>query len=275
MGRDRITELFDRARAEGRAVFLPFLTAGLPDPGSSPSLFRAMAEAGADGFEVGIPYSDPLMDGPVIQRGSELALAAGTRLEVAFDIVGRVTRLGKPVLAMTYSNPVFRRGPAWFCGRLRDVGADGLIVADLPVEEAQPLLDAAAEFDLGVVLFVAPTSTDERIRRVVEADPVFVYAVAELGVTGERDDPGGHIARLVERVKAAGDVPVVAGVGIAGPEQARRAAEAGADGVIIGSAIVRRVLEAGSVAEAEEALRDLVARVADSLRVRADTALPE
>ncbi|MFP3913572.1 MAG: tryptophan synthase subunit alpha [Actinomycetota bacterium] len=241
-----------------RTVLLPYLTAGLPTSGASPELFAAMADAGADGFEIGIPYSDPLMDGPVIQRASSQALAAGTDLSRALDVTGRVVeRTGVPTLAMTYANVVFRLGPDVFCSRLAQAGAAGLIVPDVPVEEASPLLEATRRHGLGLVLFAAPTSSDERIRSVAAADPAFIYGVAEMGVTGERATSSGRAAELSRRVKAITDIPLVLGVGISTPEQAAAAGEV-ADGVIVGTALVRRVLEAGSTQEAAKSLHDAV-----------------
>ena len=193
MGADRLRTLFEDTRAAGRAAFLPFMTAGLPTPAESPRLYQAMAEAGADGFEVGIPYSDPLMDGPVIQRGSDLALAAGSTLDRSLDVLADVVAMtAKPALAMTYANPVFRRGVDAFCGRLADAGADGIIVPDLPVEESASLRQAAARHGIGMVLFVAPTSDPARIEAVAAAEPAFIYAVAEMGVTGERTTSSGN-----------------------------------------------------------------------------------
>ncbi len=266
MGADRIRALFSDAKAGGRTVFLPYMTAGLPTPADSPALFEAMAAAGADGFEVGIPYTDPLMDGPVIQKGSDLAIAAGASLEVSLGLVGDVVRsTGKPALAMTYVNPVLRRGIDAFCEKLAAQGADGLIIPDLPVEEAAPFVHAAKRHELGMVLFAAPTSTTERIAPVVESDPVFIYAVAEMGVTGEREASGGAIVQLAERIRSlTPDIPIVAGVGISTPEQARQAATV-VDGVIVGSALVRRVLDAETPESAASALAATVREFAAAL----------
>lgn len=265
MGREALARMFSDAKAEGRAAFLPFMTAGLPNPAESASLFRAMADAGADGFEVGIPYTDPLMDGPVIQKGSDTAIAAGMTLDLGFEIVRDVAATGKPTLAMTYVNPVFRRGVDRFCADLAAAGADGLIVPDLPVDESQSLRMAAERHGLGVVLFVAPTSDESRIRAVAEADPAFIYAVAEVGVTGERSESGSRIVEIAGRVRAVTDTPIVFGVGISTPEQAAAAGRVG-DGVIVGSALVRRVLEAGSAEAARQSLSTAVSAVAAALR---------
>ena len=265
-GAERIADLFVTARREERSVFLPFLTAGLPDLGSSPAMFQAMAEAGADGFEVGIPYSDPLMDGPVICRGSEQAIGAGATLDRSLSILGEVSETtGLPSLAMTYANPVFRRGADWFCDRLAEAGAAGLIVADLPFDEAQPLGEAARRHGLGMVLFVALTSTYKRIKAVAEASPTFIYAVANLGVTGERSEWSSRVEELVERIRDVTDIPVVLGVGISNPEQAAVAARL-ADGFIVGTALVRRVLESSDPQDAAGALATAVSEMAAAAR---------
>jgi tryptophan synthase alpha chain len=244
--------------APERTVLLPYLTAGLPDPSVSADLFAAMADAGADGFEIGIPYSDPLMDGPVIQAASAAALEAGTDLETALGVIRQVVeRTGRPALAMTYANVVFRTGPDEFCRRLAATGAQGVIVPDMPLEEAAPVEEAAAAHGLGVVLFVAPTSSDERIAQVVAHDPAFIYGVAEMGVTGERQESSGRARELAARVRAHTDIPLVLGVGISTPEQAAAAGEV-ADGVIVGTALVRRVLEAATPDDAARELAEAV-----------------
>jgi len=266
MSRQRLAELFSSCRDENRAALLPYMTAGLPDPAGSVRLFAAMADAGADGFEVGIPYADPLMDGPVIQEAGDRALAAGSGVDVALDILGQVVATtGKPSVVMTYVNPVLRMGADAFAARLSGAGASGAIIADLPVDEARPFASALARHDLGLVLFVAPTTTEARLESVVRSSPPFVYGVAELGVTGERDMASSHIESLVGRVRRHGDVPVVAGVGIATPDQAHRAAAA-ADGVIVGSALVRRVMEADSVDGAAGSLRQAVGDFARAMQ---------
>ena len=263
-GAERLAGLFADARRESRSVFLPFLTAGLPDVANSAQMFSAMAEAGADGFEVGIPYSDPLMDGPVICRGSEQAIEAGATLDKSLSILGKVAdTTGLPSLAMTYANPVFRRGADWFCDRLAEAGAAGMIVADLPFDEAQPLSDAARRHGLGLVLFVALTSTYQRIEAVARARPAFIYAVANLGVTGERSEWSNRVEQLVERIREVTDIPVVLGVGISNAEQAAIAARL-ADGFIVGTALVRRVLESSDPAEAAHDLATMVREMSDA-----------
>ena len=264
-GATRLRRLFDRTRAEGRTALLPFMMAGLPDRDGSVSIFAALAEAGADAFEVGFPYSDPLMDGPVIQAAAARALEAGANLQRSFEVLAKVAALGKPTLAMTYANPVARIGPELFCRQVAAAGADGLIVADLPLEEAGPFLEGARRAVIGLVLFVAPTSDDERLARVAAAEPAFIYGVAELGVTGERREPSDHAVRLALRVKRVTDLPLVLGVGISSAQQAKALAGV-ADGIIVGTALVRRVLEAGSLDEGKAAVRSAVAELAAALR---------
>lgn len=261
-----VRSAFAAARTEGRALLLPYLTAGIPDPATSADLFVAMAEAGADGFEIGVPYSDPLMDGPTIHTAGLRALDAGATFARSIEIVGHVVdRTGRPVFVMTYANPVLTRGAEAYAEAVAAAGAAGLIIADLPVDEAARFSEAAAASGLGLVMFVAPTTDDARLERVIAADPVFIYGVARMGVTGEQVEAESQLESLARRVRARTDIPLVAGVGISTPEMAAAAARH-ADGVIVGSALVRRVLEAGSAAEAAESLRTAVADLAAAVR---------
>ena len=242
MSRKSLDRLFADVRREGRTAFLPFMTAGLPNPGETVETFIAMAEAGADAFEVGIPYSDPLMDGPTIQLASQRAIEQGMTLGGGFEVLRRVVEAtGRPSLAMSYANPVFRVGPGEFARRAADAGAAGLIVADLPLEEAGPVIEATEGAGIGLVLFAAPTTHDERLARIAARDPVFIYGVAAMGVTGERDEVSDVPRRLAERIRAVTATPLVMGVGIGTPEQAAALAPH-VDGIIVGSALVRRAL---------------------------------
>ncbi|NND03157.1 MAG: tryptophan synthase subunit alpha [Acidimicrobiia bacterium] len=262
---ERLRRTFTDAAAADRAVLLPYMTAGLPGPDTSLDMFKAMAEAGADGFEVGIPYSDPLMDGPTIHEAGLRAINAGATVGSSLQLVESVVAgTGKPVVVMTYVNPILAIGVDVFCNRVASAGGSGLIVADLPADESDEIAAACAAAGLGLVLFVAPTTDDERLAQVVARKPLFVYGIAELGVTGKREQASSHAAELTSRIKAVTKVPVVLGVGISGPESAAAAAGV-ADGVIVGSALVRRVLDAASPAQAAADLSSAVAALAASM----------
>ena len=266
MSRIRLENLFAEVRSADRTALLPFMTAGLPTLSTSADLFMAMAEAGADAFEVGIPYSDPMMDGPTIQAGNQRALAGGATLDSGFEIVAAVVeRTAKPVLVMTYANPIFRIGPEVFAKRCREAGASGVIVADLPLEEAAVIQTPIEEEGLGMVLFAAPTSSDARLEAIAAANPIFIYGIADLGVTGERSESNTRAGDLAARIRAVTDVPLVMGVGISTPDQARSLAGA-SDGIIVGSALVRRVLEASDEHEAIMEVGEAVADLAGALR---------
>ncbi|HSJ72129.1 MAG TPA: tryptophan synthase subunit alpha [Acidimicrobiia bacterium] len=265
-GRRELDAMFVAAKGEDRAVLLPYLTAGLPTLDDSVDLFVAMAEAGADGFEVGIPYADPLMDGPVIMRAGELALKGGVTVEGSLEVVRRVReRTGKPTVVMTYVNPVLRHGVDDFFKRVADAGGSGVIIADLPVDESDPFVDAARAHGLGMVQFAAPTTEHDRLAAIASRDPVFVYAIADVGVTGERDGASTRIEALASAIRRVTKAPIVFGVGISTPEQAALAALHG-DGVIVGTAIVRRVLDAGSASDARHALVEAVEGLATAVR---------
>ena len=262
MSVSRLAELFRTSRAEGQAVFMPFLTAGLPDMNSRVVAFQAMADAGADAFEVGIPYADPLMDGPTIQEASDRARAGGTTLSNGLELAGDVSgATGKPVIVMTYVNPILAMGVDDFMARAAEVGAVAVIIADLPFEESQPFAEAAANHDVGLAQFVAPTTPEQRVRDIAASEPAFGYAVADMGVTGERSDASDHSEGVIRLIRSISSVPIVVGVGISNPQQAAAAASI-ADGVIVGSAIVRVVLDQpGDM----EALSAKVSELADAV----------
>jgi tryptophan synthase alpha chain len=250
------------AAAGGRTLLLPYMMCGVPDASVTVDLFSAMAAAGADGFEIGIPYADPLMDGPVIQQAGSIALAGGMTLRRGLDITADVIAgTGLPCAVMTYVNPILTMGITEFAKMASDTGATAAIVADLPVDESGPFVEAMAGVGLGLVQFAAPTTTDARLDRVVALADPFVYGIAEMGVTGERDGSTSRAAALADRVRARSEVPLVLGVGISGPEAAAAAAEV-ADGVIVGTALVRRVLEAETPQAATTAVGDLVSQLA-------------
>lgn len=267
MGIERISQLWSGEENSDRTAFLPFMTAGLPDPESSSEVLSTLLSSGADGIELGIPYSDPLMDGPIIRAGSEQAIAAGTTPERALSILAQVRAANRtaPILVMSYYNPILSWGLDRFAREVAGAGGDGVIVADLPVEESTGLAEALSEQDLGLVLFVAPTSGDQRIAAVVAAEPVFIYAVADLGVTGKRVSPQPLLTQTVTRIRQHSDLPLVAGVGISTPDQAAQAAKL-VDGVIVGSVLVETVLNSPDLPTGLHNLRTLTQQFRDRLR---------
>jgi tryptophan synthase alpha chain len=255
---ERLEARLAEAREQGRAALIAYGVAGYPDRDTSLAAFRAMAAAGADVLEIGPPYSDPLIDGPVIQRAVQRALDGGIRLDDVFALVGELTADPDvpPVILLVYYNLVAHRGVERFAKDLAAAGACGAVVPDLPPEEAGRWLAAAEQAAIAPVFLAAPTSTDERLEAVARAGRGFVYAQATLGVTGLRASLAAGIDELVSRVRAHTDRPVCAGIGVSNAEQA--AAVAGfADGAIVGTALVRRLGEGGV-----GGLRDLTAELA-------------
>lgn len=233
-----------RERLEGgRKLLVPYLIAGIPEPAAFPEALRAVATH-ADAVEVGLPYSDPLMDGPVIAAAGERALRAGVGPIDALHATATV-ELGVPRVAMTYYNPIHRTGETEFCKLAAEAGFSGLIVPDLPVEESGSLRVAATDAGLAWIPLVAPTSSPARVEKIVVGATGFVYAVSTLGVTGERGSLSERAAKVVAACRAATDLPVLVGIGVSTPEHALEAT-VDADGVVIGSAVVRLVLEQGA-----------------------------
>jgi tryptophan synthase alpha chain len=239
-GLERIADAF--AGADKRAALMPYLMAGFPTLEESVLIGEACVEAGADLLELGVPYSDPLADGPVIHAAGTRALAAGATmsgvLEVARALAARV-----PVVLMCYANMVFAPGADAFVGRLARTGACGVIVPDLPLEESSEVREACDSRGLALVPLVAPTATDERLAAIGASARGFLYTVSVVGTTGEREALQARFADVVRRAKASTEVPVALGFGISTPAQARRAADAGADGVIVGTRLIRAAAE--------------------------------
>ncbi len=238
---------FEKARADGRSALVGYLPAGFPDVAGGIDALRAMVDSGCDVIEVGLPYSDPVMDGPTIQAAAQLALRGGVRTADVLRTVEAVAATGTPVVVMTYWNPVERYGVARFAADLAAAGGAGLITPDLTPDFAPEWLGAADQHDLDKVFLVAPSSTDERIAMTVQACRGFVYATAVMGVTGARTTTSELAAPLVERTKAAisdlqSDLPVGVGLGVSNGDQAAEVASY-ADGVIVGSAFVRTLLD--------------------------------
>lgn len=230
------------AFAKEGVKLIPFVTVGDPDLDLTARIVVGMAEAGADLVELGIPYSDPVADGPVIQASSQRALDRGVKLADVFGVVRAVrSRSQVPLILFTYCNPVFRYGLERFMSEAAAAGADGLIMPDIPPEEAAEIRSAARSYGLDTVFLVAPTSTDERIRKVCEASAGFVYLVAATGVTGVRSRLATDLGDYMARVKAQSRLPVAVGFGVSTPEHAADLARMGADAVVVGSALVDRI----------------------------------
>jgi tryptophan synthase alpha chain len=240
-----IDQRFALLAEQKRCALMPFLMAGDPDLGTTREALLALQRSGADLIELGIPYSDPLADGPVIQAAASRALAAGTTPAGVLDLLsGLRGELTIPVVLFTYSNPLLNRGMETFCRDAARAGAAGLVVPDLPLEEAEKLSAIAAAEGLDLVLLVAPTTPPERMARIHAASRGFTYLVSVTGVTGVRSNLEGRVEPLVQRLLAQGGSPVAVGFGISGPEQARQVRDWGADGAIVGSALVREMAAA-------------------------------
>lgn len=260
-----VSAAFEKAAAEQRAALIGYLPAGLPSVDGAIEAAIAIAEAGADIIEIGLPYSDPLMDGPVIQEAVHRALTGGTRVADVLETVRAVAGAGIPTLIMTYWNPVEQHGVGRFARELADAGGSGLITPDLTPEEAGPWLAAAASYDLDPVFLVAPSSSDERLGLITAACRGFVYAASLMGTTGARESVGSEAEGLVRRVRAHTSLPVAVGLGVRDGKQAAAVA-AFADGVIVGSALVQRLLAADSPAGGLAGVRALASELASGVR---------
>lgn len=260
-----LDELFAAARAENRALLIGYLPAGFPTGPEAVALIATMVENGVDVVEVGLPYSDPLMDGPVIQAAVDQALAGGARIADVMATVRAANEAGAPALVMSYWNPIERYGVQRFAKELAAAGGVGVITPDLTPEEAADWIAATDAEDLDRVFLVAPSSTEQRLGSVTDITSGFVYAASTMGVTGVRTSVSGSAADLVERVRAVTTTPVCVGLGVSTAAQAAEVA-AYADGVIVGSAFVRAVQEADTPAQAREAVGELSRQLAAGVR---------
>ena len=261
-----IARVFGKAKAENRAVLIGCMPAGFPTVDDSIASMIAMHEAGCDVIEVEMPYSDPVMDGPVIQRASDIALAAGVRTRDTLRIIEAVAGAGVPVVLMTYWNPVEKYGVNAFARDLAAAGATGMITPDLIPDEAAEWIAAADQYRIDRTFLVSPSSTDERIAMTVAQCRGFVYATALMGVTGARTSVSRQAPDLVDRIRHTNpDMPVGVGLGVGNGKQAAEVAGF-ADGVIVGSALIRCVLEATDRATGLSRLRALSAELADGVR---------
>jgi tryptophan synthase alpha chain len=257
--------VLQRCRDEGRAALVGYLPVGFPDVPGSVRAMVAMVEAGVDIVEVGVPYSDPLMDGPVIAYAADQALKRGARVRDLFTATRAVRDAGAPPLGMTYWNLILHYGPMAFAQDLEAAGGAGMITPDLIPDEAQPWIDATDATGLDRVFLVAPSSTEQRLANVTSACRGFVYAASHMGVTGARTSLGDAAEVIVKRTKAVTDKPVCVGLGVSTRAQAAEVA-AFADGVIVGSALVRCLTEADDLDAGIARLREVVAELAAGVR---------
>ena len=239
----RIAETFARLRAEGRPGLVTYTTAGDPDVPRSAEILKALARAGADVLEVGVPFSDPLADGPVIQRAVERALAAGGSMRATLAMIASIrTEVSTPIVLFTYANPIVRMGLDAFAERAAAAGVDGVLALDLPVEEADEFREALTRNGLDTIFLLSPTTIEPRIRRAAELGRGFLYGISRLGVTGARDTVATGAEDMVRRIRAVTDLPLALGFGISKPEHV---AEVGAyaDAAVVGSALVALIAE--------------------------------
>ncbi|MEU2223661.1 tryptophan synthase subunit alpha [Streptomyces sp. NPDC018347] len=258
------------ARAEGRAALIAYLPAGFPTVDGGIEAVRTVLDGGADVVEVGLPHSDPVLDGPVIQTADDIALRGGVKIADVMRTVREAFRAtGKPILVMTYWNPIDRYGVERFTAELAEAGGAGCILPDLPVQESAQWRKHAEKHGLATVFVVAPSSKDERLAEITAAGSGFVYAASLMGVTGTRESVGAQAHDLVERTRATGTgLPVCVGLGVSNPAQAAEVAGF-ADGVIVGSAFVKLMLDAPDHAAGVAAVRELAGRLARGVRGQA------
>jgi tryptophan synthase alpha chain len=262
-----IARVFERLKARGEGALIGYVTAGDPAPEQTPLIAEALIDGGVDILELGLPFSDPIADGPTIQAASVRALTAGTKPRMVLEMAREIKRKhDTPIVVMTYYNPVFRMGLERFFGFAKDCSVDGLIVPDLPVEEASEYREKVRAYGVDTIFLAAPSTSAERLEKIVNCSSGFLYLVSHFGVTGERETVEDSTIQLIKRVLpfTKGRVPLAVGFGVSKPEHARSIIDAGADGVIVGSAFVNVVQRnAGNmdkaIAELSETARQLKA----------------
>jgi tryptophan synthase alpha chain len=265
MAQSRIARTFAQLRAEGGTALVAYLTAGDPTPERTAALALAMERGGADILELGVPFSDPIADGPVIQRASERALKAGTTLQRVLDIASEIRAQSDiPIILFSYLNPLMRCGFDRLAEEACRRGIDGVLLIDLSVEEAEAPVAALGKMGLNTVFLAAPTSTVERLKLVAEYTSGFVYVVSRTGVTGERDSVLASVRPLVESLRAYTSLPIAVGFGVSKPEHAAQIG-AYADGVVVGSAFVRLIEEHAQDADLEARLEEFTRSLAEAL----------
>jgi tryptophan synthase alpha chain len=256
-----VSSCFQSLRDRHECALIPFITAGDPDLETTAKALIALDRAGADIIELGVPYSDPLADGPVIQAAATRALQAGVKLADVLEVVAQVSpQIKAPIILFTYYNPILNLGIPEFLKRIVAAGVRGLVVPDLPLEESKGLLEPAGLMGIELILLVAPTSPPERMKAIAASAQGFVYLVSVTGVTGMREGMGNNVGEILNQLRALTDKPIAVGFGISDPAQAKQVKELGADGVIVGSAMVKK-LAAEGVDSIEQFCRELKAAV--------------
>ena len=239
-----VSSCFQSLRDRKQCALIPFITAGDPDLATTAQALKTLDKAGADLIELGVPYSDPLADGPVIQAAATRALAKGVKLDDVVQMVAQISpQIAAPIILFTYYNPILNKGIRPFLTQIAAAGVKGLVVPDLPLEEAEELLVPAAEIGIEVILLVAPTSSPERIIAIAAKSQGFIYLVSVTGVTGVRSGLESRVGDILANLRSVTDKPIAIGFGIAEPEHAQQVQKWGADGVIVGSAMVKRLAD--------------------------------
>ena len=263
----RISQTFEYLQKTHERALIPYVTAGDPDLEMTKRLVREMVRRGADIIEIGVPFSDPLADGPIIQRASQRALQGGTTLRKILQTVSELRHeVDVPLVLMTYYNPVFRYGEEAFVADALDAGVDGIIIPDLPPEEGQSIIELTTDTPLEMIFLAAPTSTSARLALISEASRGFIYYVSRLGTTGVRDHLADDLRIMLEKVRASTSKPIAVGVGVSTPEHVRLVAEL-ADGVVVGSAILKLIEDLEDRADRLEHVGDFVAVLKAATRV--------
>jgi tryptophan synthase alpha chain len=254
----RLEQTFARLRKDGRPGLVTFTTAGDPDLPRSAEILKALDRAGADVLEVGVPFSDPLADGPVIQRATERALKAGGSLRASLALIAAVRpHVTAPIVVFSYANPILRLGVEAFAAQAARAGVDGVLALDLPIEEAGAFRETLSASGIDTIFLLSPTTTDARISRAAELGRGFLYGISRLGVTGARDQVSDGAERLVQRVRARSTLPIALGFGISRPEHVAEVTKY-ADAAVVGSALVSLIAEASATPELIQRVEDYV-----------------
>lgn len=260
-----VSDRLNTIKQNSGCAFIPFITAGDPDLSTTAKALQVLADNGADAIELGVPYSDPLADGPTIQAAATRALEKGVTLEDVLELVKQFSATAEiPIILFTYYNPIYYRGAENFLQQIKDAGVKGLVIPDLPLEESSSLLELATKMEIEVTLLVAPTSSQERIVAIAEKSQGFIYLVSVTGVTGMRTEMGTRVKDLLAELRTVTNKPIGVGFGISAPEQAKQVKEWGADAAIVGSALVKRLAQ-GTPEEGLKAIGEFAKSIKEAI----------